>query len=95
MSRENYIDMTFMKPAFHAQGDLLMESLLETKSDNNLEFVHGTRGSLALTFERETVREENRRGSESVVANSKSEQQWAESVHVGVRCRTAQNRIYS
>ena len=87
--------MTFMKPAFHAQGELLMESVLETKSDTNLEFVHEARGTLALTFEGETVREENRRGSESVVANSKSKQQWAESIHVGVRCRTAQNRIYS
>jgi len=38
-----------------AQGKLLIECLLETRADTIIEFIHGLRGTLSLTFEEGTA----------------------------------------
>jgi hypothetical protein len=38
----------------NSSGKLVMESIIETKANTILEFVHGLRGSLYLTFEEGT-----------------------------------------
>jgi hypothetical protein len=40
--------------ALDATGKLLMEAILETKAETNLQFIHGLRGSLHVTFEEGT-----------------------------------------
>jgi hypothetical protein len=37
-----------------SRGNLVMEAILETKADTILEFIHGLRGSLSVTFEEGT-----------------------------------------
>ena len=34
-----------------SRGNLVMEAILETKADTIVEFIHGLRGSLSVTFE--------------------------------------------
>jgi transposase len=56
MNQEKYIgmdvhDATISAAVRNAQGKLLMECVLETKAATILDFIHGLRGTLALTFE--------------------------------------------
>ena len=37
-----------------SKGKLIMECILETKADTILEFVHGLRGTVSVTFEEGT-----------------------------------------
>ena len=37
-----------------SRGNLVMEAILETKADTIVEFIHGLRGSLSVTFEEGT-----------------------------------------
>ena len=37
-----------------SRGNLVMEAILETKADTILQFMHGLRGSLSVTFEEGT-----------------------------------------
>jgi hypothetical protein len=60
MSQEKYIGMdvhaaTISVAVLNAQGKVLMECVLETKSATILEFIQGLRGTLALTFEEGTM----------------------------------------
>ena len=60
MSQEKYIGMdvhaaTISVAVLNAQGKVLMEGVLETKSATILEFIQGLRGTLALTFEEGTM----------------------------------------
>ena len=55
MCQEKYIGMdvheaTISAAVMNAQGKLLIESLLETRADTIVEFIHGLRGTLSLTF---------------------------------------------
>jgi hypothetical protein len=59
MSQEKYIGMdvhqaTISGAVMDADGELIMECLLETKAATILEFIQGLRGTLALTFEEGT-----------------------------------------
>jgi hypothetical protein len=59
MSQEEYIGMdvhqaTISVAVMDGNGKLLMECLRETKAATILEFVHGLRGTLSLTFEEGT-----------------------------------------
>src|SRR5215470_13821344 len=59
MSPEKYIgmdvhDASISAAVRNAQGRLLMECVLETKTDTVLEFIQGLHGTLALTFEEGT-----------------------------------------
>ena len=60
MSQEKYIGIdvhtaTISVAVLDAQGKVLMECVLETKSATILEFMQGLRGTLALTFEEGTM----------------------------------------
>ena len=60
MSEDKYIGMdvhaaTISVAVLNAQGKVLMECVLETKSATILEFIQGLRGTLALTFEEGTM----------------------------------------
>src|SRR5882762_11153115 len=59
MEGTKYIGMDVHKDAIsiavlNSSGKLVMESIIETKAITILEFVHGLRGSLYLTFEEGT-----------------------------------------
>jgi hypothetical protein len=59
MESTKYIGMDVHKDAIsiavlNSSGKLVMESVIETKANTILEFVHGLRGSLHLTFEEGT-----------------------------------------
>ena len=59
MESTKYIGMDVHKDAIsiavlNSSGKLVMESIIETKANTILEFVHGLRGSLHLTFEEGT-----------------------------------------
>jgi hypothetical protein len=59
MESTKYIGMDVHKDAIsiavlNSFGKLVMESIIETKAITILEFVHGLRGSLHLTFEEGT-----------------------------------------
>src|SRR3977135_1339103 len=59
MESTKYIGMDVHKDAIsiavlNSSGKLVMESIIETKANTILEFVHGLRGSLYLTFEEGT-----------------------------------------
>jgi hypothetical protein len=59
MESTKYIGMNVHKYAIsiavlNSSGKLVMESIIETKAITILEFVHGLRGSLYLTFEEGT-----------------------------------------
>ncbi len=59
MENAKYIGMDVHKDAIsiavlNSSGKLVMESIIETKAITILEFVHGLRGSLYLTFEEGT-----------------------------------------
>jgi hypothetical protein len=59
MESTKYIGMDVHKDAIsiavlNSSGKLVMESIIETKAITILEFVHGLRGSLHLTFEEGT-----------------------------------------
>ncbi len=59
MNQEKYIGMdvhqaTISVAVMDAQGKLIMECILETKAATILEFLHGLRGSLSVTFEEGT-----------------------------------------
>ena len=60
MNQDKYIGMdvhaaTISVAVLNAQGKVLMECVLETKSATILEFIQGLRGTLALTFEEGTM----------------------------------------
>jgi hypothetical protein len=57
MESTKYIGMDVHKDAIsiavlNSSGKLVMESIIETKANTILEFMHGLRGSLHLTFEK-------------------------------------------
>jgi transposase len=59
MSQEKYIGMdvhqaTVSVAVMDSRGKLVMECILETKAATILEFIHGLRGTLAVTFEEGT-----------------------------------------
>jgi len=59
MKQEKYIGMdvhqaTISVAVMDCQGKLIMECILETKAATILEFFHGLRGSLSVTFEEGT-----------------------------------------
>jgi len=59
MKQEKYIGMdvhqaTISVAVMDCQGKLIMECILETKAATILEFLHGLRGSLSVTFEEGT-----------------------------------------
>ena len=59
MNNQKYIGMDVHQASISiavsdAAGKVLMESIIETKAITILEFVHGLRGSLHLTFEEGT-----------------------------------------
>ena len=60
MSRDvKYIGMDVHKEAIviavlNASGKLVMESIVETKASSILQFIHGLRGELHVTWEEET-----------------------------------------
>lgn len=59
MSQEKYIGQdvhqaTISAAIMDSRGKLIMECILETKAATILEFVHGLRGTLAVTFEEGT-----------------------------------------
>jgi hypothetical protein len=59
MSQQKYIGMdvhqaTISAAVMNAQGETLMECLLETKAATILEFVQGLHGTVSLTFEEGT-----------------------------------------
>src|SRR6202008_4923656 len=59
MSQEKYIGMdvhqaTISVAVMDSKGKLIMECILETKAATILEFIHGLRGTLAVTFEEGT-----------------------------------------
>ena len=63
MNQEKYIGMdvhqatisvAVMDGKYKAMGKLIMECILETKADTILEFVHGLRGTVWVTFEEGT-----------------------------------------
>ena len=43
-----------LPPSLDAEGKLVMEAILETKAETVLQFIHGLRGSLHVTFEEGT-----------------------------------------
>src|ERR1022692_4457290 len=56
MNQEKYIGMdvhqaTISVAVMEDSGKLIMESILETKAATIVEFIHGLRGSLSVTFE--------------------------------------------
>ena len=60
MNQEKYIGMdvhaaTISVAVMNAQGKVLMECVLESKAVTILEFIQGSRGTLALTFEEGTM----------------------------------------
>ena len=60
MNQEKYIGMdvhqaTISVAVMDGKGKLIMECILETKSDTILEFVHGLRGTVSVTFEEGTA----------------------------------------
>jgi hypothetical protein len=59
MNEAKYIGMdvhqaTISVAVRDSRGNLVMEAILETKADTILEFIHGLRGSLSVTFEEGT-----------------------------------------
>ena len=59
MSQEKYIGLdvhqaTISAAVMDGNGKLLMECLLETEAATILQFIHGLRGTLSLTFEEGT-----------------------------------------
>src|SRR6266851_5679490 len=59
MNQEKYIGMdvhqaTISVAVMDSKGKLIMECILETKATTILEFIHGLRGTLAVTFEEGT-----------------------------------------
>ena len=59
MNQEKYIGMdvhqaTISVAVMDSKGKLIMECILETKADTILEFVHGLRGTVSVTFEEGT-----------------------------------------
>jgi transposase len=59
MNDAKYIGMDVHQATISAavrdsRGNLVMEAILETKADTILEFIHGLRGSLSVTFEEGT-----------------------------------------
>jgi transposase len=59
MSQEKYIGMdvhqaTISVAVMDSKGKLIMECILETRAATILEFIHGLRGTLAVTFEEGT-----------------------------------------
>jgi hypothetical protein len=59
MKQEKYIGMdvhqaTISVAVMDCRGKLIMECILETKAATVLEFIHGLRGSLSVTFEEGT-----------------------------------------
>ena len=59
MNQEKYIGMdvhqaTISVAVMDSSGKLIMECILETKAATILEFIHGLRGSLSVTFEEGT-----------------------------------------
>src|SRR5579863_10321293 len=60
MNQEKYIGMdvhqaTISVAVMDGKGKLIMECILETKADTILEFVHGLRGTVSVTFEEGTA----------------------------------------
>ena len=60
MNQEKYIGMdvhqaTISVAVMDGKGKLIMECFLETKADTILEFVHGLRGTVSVTFEEGTA----------------------------------------
>src|SRR5579872_1686794 len=60
MNQEKYIGMdvhqaTISVAVMDSNGKLIMECILETKADTILEFVHGVRGTVSVTFEEGTA----------------------------------------
>src|ERR1700681_1095822 len=51
-------------------GKLVMEAILETKAETILQFIHGLRGSLHVTFEKEPARRGCTSAMRSLVASS-------------------------
>ena len=45
---------TISAAVLDAEGKLVMEAILETKAETVLQFIHGLRGSLRVTFEEGT-----------------------------------------
>src|ERR1035437_10341894 len=59
MKQEKYISMdvhqaTISVAVMDSNGKLIMKCILETKAATILEFIHGLRGSLSVTFEEGT-----------------------------------------
>ncbi len=59
MNDAKYIEMdvytaTISAAVRDASGNLVMEATLETKAETILEFVHGLRGSLRVSFEEQS-----------------------------------------
>jgi hypothetical protein len=96
MSREiKYIGMDVHKEAvviavLNSSGKLVMESIVETKASSILQFIHGLRGELHVTWEEGTLTESTPRPyfRRSLSIASRSSTTWsppdpADATHIG------------